>query len=262
MVDALNPVPRAVVFDLDDTLIVEEATAKASYRTAALGAPPMDPDALAESAFETAKELWRESPHLQMGKELGIVSWEALWATFEGGHPRLGDVAVWAPSYRRAVWEQALKRCGGDPSIAPDLENAYIKAQRSGHPVIPGAVELVRRLRTAGRRVGLLTNGPPDIQRLKLSQLGIEDCFDSVVISGEAGVGKPDPEVFAMALSQLGAAREDAVMIGDSWTRDVEGAARVGMRSIWISGDRPLPRPLPSVSVATTTADAAELLGC
>ena len=262
MVDALNPVPRAVIFDLDDTLIVEEATAKASYRTAALAAPAMDPDALAESAFETAQELWRASPHLQMGRELGIVSWEALWATFEGGHPRLDDVAAWAHSYRRAVWEQALQRCGGDTSSAPELVDAYINAQRSGHPVIPGAVELVRRLRAADRRIGLLTNGPPDIQRLKLTQLGIEDCFESVVISGEAGVGKPDPQVFAMALSELGAAPEDAVMIGDSWTRDIEGAARVGMRSIWISGDRPLPRLLPSVSVVVMTADAAELLGC
>ena len=262
MVDALNPLPRAVLFDLDDTLIVEEATAKASYRTAAQAAPTMDPDALAETAFETAEELWRQSPHLQMGQELGIASWEALWATFEGGHPRLDEVAAWVPSYRRAVWEQALQRCGGNTSAAPDLVDAYIDAQRSGHPVIPGAVELVRRLRAADRRIGLLTNGPPDIQRLKLFQLGVEDCFDSVVISGEAGVGKPDPEVFAMALSELGAPREDTVMIGDSWTRDVEGAARAGMRSIWISGDRPLPRPLPSVWVVTTTADAAELLGC
>ena len=261
-VDVLQPVPQVVVFDLDDTLIVEEATARRSYRTAAEAAPAVDPDVLADAALETARELWRQSPHMQMGNELGIASWEALWATFEGGHPRLDDVAVWVPSYRRAVWEQALERCEGDISAAPKLADAYIRAQRAGHPVIPGAVELVHRIRASGRRVGLLTNGPPDIQRLKLSQLGIEDCFESVVISGEAGVGKPDPEAFTLVRSELRASAEETVMIGDSWTRDVEGAARVGMRSIWISDGRPLPRALPSVSVVATTAEAGELLGC
>lgn len=250
------------MFDLDDTLIVEEATAQASYRRAAESAPSVAPDALAAAADETARRLWRESPHLQMGKELGIVSWEAMWATFEGGHPRLDDLAVWVNSFRQAVWEQALEHSGGDATAAPDLAEAYIAAQRAGHPVIPGAVDLVRRLRAADRRIGLLTNGPPDIQRLKLSQLGIEDCLGSVVISGEAGVGKPDPDAFALVLDELGASAHEAVMVGDSWTRDVEGAARVGLRSIWISNGRDIPQPLPSVSVVATTADAGQLLDC
>lgn len=261
-IQSLIPVPRAVIFDLDDTLIVEEATAMAAFRAAAEVVSGVDPAVLGDAARETARQLWRQSPHLAMGRELGIASWEAMWASFEGGHPRLDDVAVWVRSYRLAVWEQALERCGADISAAPDAADAYIRSQRSGHPVIPGAVELLRGLRDAGRRIGLLTNGPPDIQRLKLSQLGAADLFDSVVISGESGVGKPDPDAFALVLSGIGAVAPDAVMIGDSWTRDVEGAARVGMRSIWVSNGRPLPQPLPSVSVVETTPDAAELLGC
>lgn len=262
MVDALNPAPTAVIFDLDDTLIVEEAIAQASFRTAAEVVAGVEPDTLGDTARETATELWRQSPHLEMGRELGIASWEAMWATFEGGHPRLDDVAAWVQSYRLAVWEQALERCGADISAAPDAADAYIRSQRSGHPVIPGSIELLRRLHEAGRPIGLLTNGPPDIQRLKLAQLGAADLFNAVVISGESGVGKPDPEAFALVLSGIGADPQDAVMIGDSWTRDVEGAARIGMRSIWVSNGRPLPQRLPSVSVVRTTADAAELLGC
>ena len=197
-----------------------------------------------------------------MGRELGIASWEALWADFTGGHPRLDEIQEWVPEYRLTVWRTALERCGGDAADAPSLVRAYIRHQRSGHPQIPGAVDLVRRLHAAGRPVGILTNGPPDIQRLKLDQLGIDECFSSIVISGEAGLGKPDPRVFEQALGELGAPPDDAVMIGDSWNRDVEGATAAGLRSIWISNGRAPQRELASVSVVLTTQDAALLLGC
>lgn len=222
----------------------------------------MDADLLADAAEAVAREMWRASPHLEMGRELGIASWEALWADFTGGHPRLGEVRDWAPAYRLAVWRRALEVCGGDPDQAPWLAEAYIRHQRSGHPEIPGALDLVRRLHQRHRPVGILTNGPPDIQRHKLQQLGIDDCLSSVVISGQAGLGKPDPRVFELVLEGLGAAADDAVMIGDSWTRDVEGATAAGLRSIWISNGREPQRDIQSVSVVTTTPQAGALLGC
>ncbi len=197
-----------------------------------------------------------------MGRELGIASWEALWADFTGGHPRLDEVRDWAPEYRVEVWRRSVAMCGGDPAQAPSLVRAYIRHQRSGHPHIPGALELVRRLHAAGRPIGILTNGPPDIQRLKLNQLGIDECFSSIVISGEAGLGKPDPRVFDQVLEELGSSANEAVMIGDSWNRDVEGATSAGLRSIWISNGRTPQRHVGSVSVVTATPQAGALLGC
>ena len=145
-----------------------------------------------------------------MGRELGIASWEALWADFTGGHPRLDEVRAWVPQFRLAVWRGALEGCGGDPAQASSLSQAYIRHQRSGHPHIPGALDLVRRLHAAERPVGILTNGPPDIQRLKLNQLGIDECFDSIVISGEAGshdelmaAGGQYAELFNLQASQF-----------------------------------------------------------
>ena len=251
-----------MIFDLDDTLIVEGEKARASFRQAAMQAPGMDAEELASAARASAGELWRASSHLEMGRALGIASWEAMWADFAGGHPCLDEVREWAPGFRLAAWTRALEACGGDLSLAPALAQAYIDAQRAGHAEIPGAAGLVRTLKARNLPVAILTNGPPDIQRLKLAQLGLDECFAAVFISGEVGIGKPDPEIFRLVLEALGAGPEEAVMIGDSWNRDIEGAAGVGMRSIWVSSGRVAPGELTGVTIVDTTSEAGPVLGC
>lgn len=217
---------------------------------------------MAPAAERIARALWRESPHVDVGVALGIASWEVLWAEFTGSHPCLDGLRDWAPGYRREVWLRVVSKCGEDISLAARLEQAYIESHRAGHPRLPGAVDLVRALHESGVPIGILTNGPADIQRLKLEQLGASDCFDTVVISGEVGIGKPDPRVFEIVLAGLGTSPADTVMVGDSWNRDIEGAESVGMRSIWISSGRTLRRQVKGVSVVADTARAASILGC
>jgi putative hydrolase of the HAD superfamily len=82
----------------------------------------------------------------------------------------------------------------------------------------------------------MITNGAPDLQRLKLAGTGLAELFDPVVVSGELGAGKPEPAIFAHALALAGAAPDEAVMIGDSWHRDVAGALGARWRAaIWIN---------------------------
>ncbi len=59
-------------------------------------------------------------------------------------------------------------------------------------------------------------------------------CFGTIVVSLEVGFGKPDPRVFEIAVSRLGVAKDDAVMVGDSLVCDIGGARRAGLRAIWI----------------------------
>ena len=248
-----------MVFDLDDTLILD--TGRACYRAAAESVG-LDPESIATVAEQTARALWRDSPHVELGVALGIASWEVMWAEFTGGHPCLDGLQAWAPSYRRQVWEATLAKSGAAPDLAPEIEQAYIRAHHAGHPQIPGAVDLLRRLHASGVPVGILTNGPPDIQRLKLAQLDATECFSATVISGEVGVGKPDPAVFKTVLDGLGTEPATTVMIGDSWNRDIEGAEAVGMRSVWISNGRKTPRAVEGLTVVNTTSEAGVLLGC
>jgi putative hydrolase of the HAD superfamily len=251
---------EAVIFDLDDTLIIEVETARASLRALAALLPGSDPVAVEEVVLAAARRLWRAGPYVEQCRDLGIASWEGLWATFEGGHSSLDGLRDWASDYRPAVWQATVEALqgGSDAPLAAALSDAYIASQRRPHPVLDGADRLMRSLH-GRRRLGLLTNGPADIQRHKFNGTGLADCFDAVVISGELGIGKPDPAVFAAVLEGLGTAPENTVMVGDSWTRDVQGALGAGLSAVWLAQGRPAPEELADVTVVDTVADLLDL---
>ena len=96
--------------------------------------------------------------------------------------------------------------------------------------------------------MALITNGPSDVQRLKIHVLGIADWFRSIVISGEIGKAKPDPEVFDIALQDVGVDRSGVWHIGDNLVTDVDGANAAGLGSVWLnrlgtSAESGSPRP-------------------
>ncbi len=256
--EAVSNSVRAVLLDLDDTLIEEEAYARAQLRSTADLVDGIDRETWDEVVIDSARSRWHASKYDTEFAKLGFASWEGLWATFEGVHPRLEGLASWAPTYRAETWRAALRAVGQDPSAGDLLSDRYIEGLRSGHPVLPGALELVAQLAGAVP-VALVTNGPPDIQWLKINQAGIGSYLSAVVISGEIGIGKPDPAVFGRALELLDVAPEHAVMVGDSWERDVTGALAVGMHAVWISNGRPSPRSDARVSVASGPRDVALL---
>jgi putative hydrolase of the HAD superfamily len=232
---------QAVIFDLDDTLIAEEAVARASLRSTARHLPGADPHRVEEVVLAAARAAWRAGPHYRLAVELGIASWEGLWASFEGCHASLRGLAAWVPTYRQRAWEAAVAELGlDDPALTRAMATTYVEAQRAGHRLIGGAKVTVQDA-AAHHRIGLLTNGPPDIQRLKLDQTGLAGFFDTVVVSGEAGVGKPSPEAFHLVLDALAVRPGQALMVGDSWDRDVKGALAVGIRPVWVAAGRPPP---------------------
>jgi putative hydrolase of the HAD superfamily len=249
---------KAAVFDLDDTLIVEEASARASLRRASELVAGVAAETFAELVLSVARRLWLSGPFYPLVQRLGISSWEGLWSTFEGNDRVVDGLRAWAPEYRSEAWRATLAELGiDDPLLADQLSDAYRQAQVHAHPLMAGAEALVRSL--AGRYpLGLLTNGPSDIQRLKLARTGLADCFDAVVVSGELGIGKPDPAVFREVLERLGAEPDSAVMVGDSWERDIVGAVGVGMSAVWVSRGRDVPEALPGV---TAVKDVGSIVG-
>ena len=100
--------------------------------------------------------------------------------------------------------------------------------------LFPETLAVLSDLRAAGGQLCLLTNGDADLQRRKAVGSGLLPLLDHVVISGELGIGKPEPGIFAHALGLCGARPEEAVMVGDSLERDVSGAAAAGVRAVWL----------------------------
>ncbi|MFF0409916.1 HAD family hydrolase [Kitasatospora sp. NPDC004745] len=117
-------------------------------------------------------------------------------------------------------------------------------------------------LRAAGWSVGVLTNGPTDIQQAKLATAGILDHVDAVCISEEAGARKPDPAVFRTAASRCGfVLPAEAWMVGDNPVTDIAGASAAGLRTVWISAGTAWTVPgLTPDHIATTVGDAADFL--
>lgn len=83
-------------------------------------------------------------------------------------------------------------------------------------------------------RLGIVTNGDPDMQARKVRALGLDTLVDTVVYADAEGSrqGKPDPVPFELALAHLGVRPDRAVFVGNDERTDVEGAARVRMRTI------------------------------
>ncbi|QMV40043.1 HAD family hydrolase [Cohnella cholangitidis] len=88
-------------------------------------------------------------------------------------------------------------------------------------------------------QTGLITNGKTEIQYGKIDRLGIRNDFDLVIVSEEAGVKKPDPTIFQMALEKLQLKPDECIYIGDHPTNDIEGAAKIGMETIWVRVNHP-----------------------
>lgn len=86
-------------------------------------------------------------------------------------------------------------------------------------------------------KLGLISNGPRDSQRRNAEQAGVLGFFELVLIEGEIGLSKPEPEIFLLACERLGVAPAETLMVGDSLANDIAGAAGAGLKTAWL--DRP-----------------------
>ena len=234
----LSMMSKALLFDLDDTLVIEEASAEAAFLATCERARErygLDPQALTQSVRERARQLWFASPTHPYCRTIGISSWEGLWARFLGDDPHLKALREFAPTYRRDSWTRALADQGvDDAGFGEELAETFREERRGRHILFPDSEGILRDLR-GNYTLGLITNGVPDIQRSKIQGAGLEPHFKEIIISGEVGVGKPDPRIFEVALKRMAVPAEETAMVGNSLARDVIGAQRVGIRGIWLN---------------------------
>jgi putative hydrolase of the HAD superfamily len=242
-------VTRAVLFDLDDTLVVEERAAVAAFAATAHAAAEcraVDVAALATRARARARELWRAAPSYPFCQRIGISSWEGLWCRFEGDADDLCALRAWAPDFRREAWRRALAdQRIDDEALAAQLGERFGAERRARCETFGDAAPALAALR-GDYALALVTNGASCLQREKLDASGLADHFDAIVVSGDLGRGKPDAAIFAHALRAVGAEPGEAVMVGDNLTNDVDGALAAGLRAVWLNRDgkeRPAHRP-------------------
>lgn len=255
----------ALLIDLDDTLLVEYASADEALHQACLLATQrygLHPDRVHETARRTARALWYARPEHAYAAAIGISSWEALWASFAGDHhPALASLRTHAPAFRRQVWGQTLAAHGvSDPALAEEMAHRFCQVRRGLHIVYPDVRPCLESL-SARYRLALVTNGLACLQREKLAASGLAPYFESVTVAGDLGVAKPNPAPFRHALARLGVAPERAAMLGNSLRSDIAGARAAGLRSIWLNRQcEPLGDAWPPDAEIETLAELPDLL--
>ena len=228
----------AALFDLDDTLFDHWACTRAALadvreRFAVLGRVPA-------ALVETEHRRLLEALHLRV----------------LAGRMTVDDARV-------ERFRQLLGFAGAPAEVgaAGDVAAAYRSAYRAHWRPVAGAVELLETLH--GRMsAGVVTNNVAAEQRQKISVCGFGPFLDAVVISEEAGVTKPDPRIFRLALERLGRSAGETVMIGDAWETDIAGARAAGIRPIWFNrfGAASPDRSVKEIGSLVPAADVLSLL--
>lgn len=226
--------PRLVLFDLDGTLV--------------------DGGGLPDAMRATCAALAADLPNVRADDlaAANTAAWQRLWPELEAEYMlggRRGD------DIGREVWGAALAACGvQDAAQVERAEREWAVQERASLRLYPDVLPALEALERDGVRLGMVTNGAAVVQRGKLEAVGLAGRFDPLVVSSDAGVMKPDPAIFEIAIAASGVPAADTWFVGDNLWHDMPGALEVGIRGLWLSRDgRPLPEdgPRPDAVLAS-----------
>jgi putative hydrolase of the HAD superfamily len=203
--------PRAVFFDLDDTLI----THKEALERALASVYPNYPELGAAYDLQGLIGAWKESLRWDYKNLPGDKLTEH--------QRRLGRIRkIWGPVKSNLSDAFCLR-------VAAEYLQVY-QENWNLHEDVPAMLDDF-----AGVRMGVVTNGYVTQQNQKLCQLRVDGHFRTVVTSEEAGVGKPAPAIFQLACQRLEVQTSDAAYVGDLLETDALGAQNAGLTGIWLN---------------------------
>ena len=217
----MQPDTRAVIFDLDDTLYPLQRFIRSGFHA-------------------VAAELERR--HGIPSKRVFRVLTSAM-----RGATRGRELQICAERFRLS------------DAIVGDLVN-IIRLHRPSIRLPRGTVNAIEQLR--GRwRIGVLTNGLPDLQKRKVNALGLRFLVDEIVYANEVGDGrgKPAAEPFHEVSRALGVHPARAVFVGNDARCDVFGAACAGMKTIHLAEHDRARAACYADAVAASVADVPAL---
>jgi len=208
--------PRAILFDLDDTLIRAYAQPEEAW-SRLLRIFSAHLDAHDEAAIERIRLAVMDEARTLWSDQSAAAKWRL-------------DI----PSARRLSTQRGLARLGyDDEALAHQIADAFTEMRRNEYRLYPDAHTTVDALRQAGVRLALVTNGAAAMQRDKIERFDLAHRFDHIQIEGEFGQGKPELAVYRHALERLGCDAGDAWMVGDNFEWEVVAPQKLGMCGIW-----------------------------
>jgi len=222
-----TPIARisAILFDLDNTLI---STRKSDVITTQKVAEKISreyeiPLPVAKQASETFLRRFRRCVENPM---MTLEEWRIL------------------------LWVNALGEEYDD--LAEDIYVIWKRYRYRNLTPPESTLKILRSLRKQ-YQLALVTNGPSNSQWEKIKELGLEDYFDAIVVSGDLQYEKPEPEIFHRVCDNLGVRSFECLIVGDRIETDIKGgyAAELGI-TVWLPLDEPgqlPPDPLPDYTI-------------
>ncbi len=118
------------------------------------------------------------------------------------------------------------------------MEKAYRQALSEGIDLIDGALDVVKKLHKT-HELYVVTNGPASTQEKRLIDSGLAPYFKAIFVSEVIGLQKPMPEYFDYCFERIPSfKKEEAIIIGDSLSSDIQGAMGAGIDSCWFNPNR------------------------
>ena len=205
---------ECVLFDIDNTLLMKRPSIPEKvYETARTFLPGLAFEDV-ERAYAQS-ELW-QGEQIQRENETGA---------------RMPDEEFLKNIF--GVYRNAL---GLPEKALGELRGVFMRNYFMEYEPAFGAVETLERLKSRGLKLGIVSNNTPEV-RAHLAELGLDRFFQSIVISEEVGLYKPDPAILELACEQLGAAPGDSVYVGDH-PFDILCGHAAGMPVIWMPHDK------------------------
>ena len=194
----VDPLPRVIVFDLDDTLYPEADFVQSGHRVIA-------EQVWKDFNIDIEPELRRRFSAGQRGDLMSTVLSDLRMINVPKDY--VGKVLV--PLYRNHM-----------PKIQPYVET----------------VPVLTELRMRGHRLALLTDGWSGVQRRKLNALGLADLFDEIIFTDELGqdAWKPSTKGFERILKAFDVRGEEAMYVSDNPYKDFLATQQLGMHSVRI----------------------------
>lgn len=206
--------PKAILFDLDDTIISFEGVSEEAWKKCCSDfineyLPVCNEQELLSQINTTRKWYWSDPERHKIGRTDMIQA-------------------------RREIVKIALNNLKVYDIIqANSLADSFSAYRVELISLFPNSINTLKYLKSKNIKLGLITNGTSKEQRAKINRFNLNDFFNIILIEHEVGFGKPDLRVYIKALEYFNVESKDVWMVGDNLIWDIQAPQKLGIYSIW-----------------------------